>query len=60
MGTLKDKNGWDLVDAEEVKKRWKDIRQKNYIKKNPNELVIALGWLVTQSQTLWSAKSNGP
>ena len=33
MGTLKDKNGRDLVDAEEIKKRWKDITQKYYIKK---------------------------
>ena len=24
MGTIKDKNGRDLVDIEEVKKRWKE------------------------------------
>ena len=24
MGTIKDKNGRDLVDAEEIKKKWKD------------------------------------
>ena len=24
MGTIKDRNGTDLVDAEEIKKRWKE------------------------------------
>ena len=24
MGTIKDRNGRDLVDAEEIKKRWKE------------------------------------
>ena len=32
MGTMKDRNGTDLKEAEEIKKRWQDI-QKNYTKK---------------------------
>ena len=32
MGTMKDRNGTDLIEAEEIKKRWQDI-QKNYTKK---------------------------
>ena len=31
MGTMKDRNGTDLIEAEEIKKRWQDI-QKNYTK----------------------------
>ena len=32
MGTIKDRNGTDLTEAEDIKKRWKDT-QHNYIKK---------------------------
>ena len=30
MGTIKDKNGRDLVDAEEIKKRWKEYMEELY------------------------------
>ena len=33
MGTIKGKNGRDLVDAEEMKKRWKEYTKENCIKK---------------------------
>ena len=36
MGTIKDKNGRDLVGAEEIKKRWKECTE-NCIKKDLNE-----------------------
>ena len=32
MGTVKDKNGRDLVDAEEIKMRWKEYREELYQK----------------------------
>ena len=32
MGTIKDRNGMDLTEAEDIKKRWKNT-QKNYTKK---------------------------
>ena len=28
MGTIKDRNGRDLVDAEEIKKRWKEFTEE--------------------------------
>ena len=37
MGTIKDKSGRDLVDAEEIKKRWKEYMEELY-KKDLNEL----------------------
>ena len=37
MGTIKDRNGRDLVDAEEIKKRWKEYTEELY-KKDLNEL----------------------
>ena len=41
MGTIKDRNGMDLTEAEDIKKRWKEYTeelykkdlQKNYTKK---------------------------
>ena len=37
MGTIKDRNGRDLVDSEEIKKRWKEYMEELY-KKGLNEL----------------------
>jgi len=48
MGTIKDRNGMDLTEAEDVKKRWQEYTEELY-KKDLNE-----------SQTSWSAKSSGP
>ena len=36
MGTIKDRNGRDLVDAKEIKKRWKEYMEEWY-KKDLNE-----------------------
>ena len=36
MGIIKDKNSKDLVDAEEIKKRWKEYMEELY-KKDLNE-----------------------
>ena len=37
MDIIKDKNGQDLVDTEEIKKRWKEYTEELY-KKDLNEL----------------------
>ena len=34
MGTIKDRNGMDLTEAEEIKKRWQEYRKELY-KKRP-------------------------
>ena len=47
MGTIKDRNGTDLREAEDVKKRWQEYTE--LYKRDLNE-----------SQTSWSAKSSGP
>ena len=36
LGTIKDKNGTDLVDTEEINKRWKEYMEELY-KKGLNE-----------------------
>ena len=37
MGTIKDRNGKDLIEAEEVKKGDKNTMKKNYTKKGLND-----------------------
>ena len=34
MGTIKDKNGKVLLDAEEIKKGWKDYKEELYEKRS--------------------------
>ena len=36
MGRIKDRNGMDLMQAEDIKKRWQEYRQELY-KKELNE-----------------------
>ena len=33
MGTIKDKNGLDVREAEDIKKRWQEYTEKNCTKK---------------------------
>ena len=37
MSTIKDRNGKDLIEAEEIKKRWQEYTEK-LCKKDPDEL----------------------
>ena len=32
MGTIKDRNGMDLTESEDIKKRWQEYTEKNYTK----------------------------
>ena len=36
MGTIKDRNGMDLTEAEDIKKRWQEYTEKQY-KKDPQD-----------------------
>ena len=52
MGTIKDRDGKDLTEAEETKNRWQEYTQKLY-KKGLNDPD-------NQNWTSWSVKSSGP
>ena len=59
MGTIKDRNGMNLTEAEDIKKRWQEDTEELYKidlhePDNHNDVTIHL------SQTSWSAKSSGP
>ena len=34
MGSIKDRNSMDLVEAEDIKKKWQEYTEKLYKKKN--------------------------
>ena len=36
MGTIKDRNGMNLIEAEDIKKRWQEYTEELY-KRYPNE-----------------------
>ena len=59
MGTIKDRNGMDLTEAEDIKRRWQEYTEelyKNVLMTQITMMVLAL----TQSQTFWSVKSSEP
>ena len=59
MGTIKDRNGKDLKEAEEIKKRWQEYPEELHKKILMTQLTMTV-WPLTQSQTLWRVKSSGP
>ena len=58
MSTIKDKYGRDLVDTEEIKKRWREYMEEMY-EKYLNEPDYYDGVVSYQSHKFWRAKSNG-
>ena len=34
MGTIKDRNGMDLTEAEDIKKKWQEYTEELYIKRS--------------------------
>ena len=57
--TTKDRNGKDLTEAEEIKKRQQEHTEELY-KKALNELDNHDGVVTHREQTSWSEKSSGP
>ena len=59
MGSIKDGNGMDLTEAEDIKKWWQEYTEELY-KTGFNDLKTTMVWSFTQSQTSWIVKSSGP
>ena len=49
MGTIKYINGWDLVDTEEIKKRWKEYMEELFENKIQMNRMTTMVWSATQS-----------
>ena len=59
MGTIKDRNGMDLTEAEDIKKRWQEYTEKLYKKDlhNPdkhNGVIIHLEPDILECKVKWS------
>ena len=59
MGLMKDRNGMDLTEAEDIKKRWQEKTEELY-KKDLHDTDNHDGVIIQLSQTSWNAKSREP
>ena len=58
IGTVKDRNGMDLTEAEEIKKGWQEYTKELYKKDlhNPDNH----NGVITHIEPSWNVKSRGP
>ena len=59
MGTIKDRNGMDLTEAGEIKKRWQEYTEELY-KKDVYDRDNQDGVITHLEPDIWNAKSSGP
>ena len=62
MGTIKDRNGMDLIEAEDIKKRWQEYTEEQYKKglndlDNHNGLIIHLEPVILECEVKWALGS---
>ena len=59
MGSIKDRNGMDLTEAEDIQKRWQEYTEELY-KKDLDDPDNHDGVITHLKQTSWNAKSSWP
>ena len=59
MGTIKDRNGMDLTEAEDIKKRWQEYTEELY-KKDLHEPDNHGGVITHLEPDILNVKSSGP
>ena len=59
MGSIKDRNGMDLTEAEDIKKRWQEYMEERN-RKDLHDPDNHDGVITHLSQTSWNVKSSGP
>ena len=58
-GSIKDRHGMDLTEAEYIKKRWQEYTEELY-KKDLHDPDNHDGVITDLGQTSWNVKSSGP
>ena len=58
MGSIQDRSGMDLTEAEDIKKRWREYTE--LYKKDLHDPDNHEGVITHLGQTFWNAKSSGP
>ena len=59
MGLIKDRNGMDLTEEEDIKKRWQEYTEELY-KKDLHDPDNHDGVITHLEPTSWDVKSSGP
>ena len=59
MGSIKDRNGMDLTEAEDLKKRWQEYTEELY-KKDLHNQDNHDGVITHLEPDIWNVKSGGP
>ena len=59
MGSIKDRNGRDLTEAEDIKKKLQEYTEKPY-KKDLHDPDNHNGMITHLEPDIWSVKSSGP
>ena len=62
MGSIKDRNGLDLTEAEDIKKRWQEYTEEMYKKDlhdpdNPDDVITNLEPDILECEVKWAFKS---
>ena len=57
---IKGRNGKDITEAEEIKKRWQEYTEELYKKRDLNDLGNLSGMITYLEPPSWSVKSAGP
>ena len=58
MGSIKDRNGMDLTEAEDIKKRWQEYTEELY-KKDLHNPDNHNGVITHLEPDIWNVKSSG-
>ena len=56
IGMIKDRNGKDLIEEEESKKRWQECTEKTTQKRSQITIMV---WPLSKSQSSWSVMTHG-
>ena len=59
MGSIKDRNGMDLTEAKDIKKRWQEYTEELY-KKNLHNADNLYGVIIHLEPDILNVKSSGP
>ena len=59
MGTIKDRNGMDLTEAEDIKKRWQEYTEEQY-KTDLHDRDNHDGMITHLQPLSWNVKSSEP
>ena len=62
MGSIKDRNGMDLTEAEDIKKRWQEYTEERYIKDlhdpdNQDGVITDLEPDILECEVQWALES---